>query len=101
MTRWLAVIACGATALALAAPVHADATDDTFVSLLQTEHVDLTGIPEIALVTAARRICSHLAAGASQADVYKETIGWSGWDRKSASFFVGAAQGTYCPNLAN
>jgi uncharacterized protein DUF732 len=63
-------MACGATALALAAPVHADTTDDTFVSLLQTQHVDLTGIPESTQVTAARRICSHLAADASQADVY-------------------------------
>jgi hypothetical protein len=45
----------------------------------------------------SRRYRRDVAAGASQADVYKETIGWSGWDRESASFFIGAAQGTYCP----
>ncbi len=87
-----------ATAVALAAPAHADPlTDDSFLSALTTAGI---GYDDPASTEAlGQSICPMLVEpGKSMASVYS-TVSNNGISPDMAAFFTGIAISMYCPSM--
>ncbi|KUI00986.1 DUF732 domain-containing protein [Mycobacterium sp. IS-3022] len=93
-TFFSAVVAVG-LALATAAPVLADETDDVFISVIEAEGIPFS-TPEDAIVL-AHAVCDYVAAGQAPEQVAVEISEPANWTVEQSGFFVGAATQSYCP----
>ena len=98
MLKKLLLPAAGiAVAIGLAAPVHADATDDQFIASLNSQ-----GIPYASpndAVQEAKNVCTMLGSGHSFADEVQRFSATRPEynDQQTAAAFVRAAAAAYCP----
>jgi hypothetical protein len=85
-------------AVGLAAPAHADATDDAFIANLTSSGIDY-GAPERAIQVAKTVVCGTLKdnPNASNADVIAKVTDATKWPTNNAAYFTGAAIQAYCP----
>jgi Protein of unknown function (DUF732) len=84
-----------AAGAALAAPGHADAADDAFLSLLHSKGIKFDS-PESA-ITAAHEVCAELDQGRTKSDVAGAVMSNSNLDGYHAGYFVGVSIKSYCP----
>lgn len=96
--RALAPTVVAAAALALAAPAHADATDDAFIANLSTSGMDY-GPPAKAIQVAKNVVCGTLSDNpkTSNADVIAKVTAATNWPALNSAYFTGAAIQAYCP----
>lgn len=85
-------------AVGLAAPAHADATDDAFIANLSTSGMNY-GPPDKAIQVAKTVVCGTLNdnPGTSNADLISKVTSATSWPAVNAAYFTGAAIGAYCP----
>jgi hypothetical protein len=89
-------------AVGLAAPAHADSTDDAFIANLSTSGVDY-GAPERAIQLAKTVVCGTLSnnPNTSNADLNAKVTKATNWPPLSAAYFTGAAIQAYCPQYGS
>ncbi|BAX94040.1 DUF732 domain-containing protein [Mycobacterium shigaense] len=86
----------------LAAPAHADATDDAFITNLSTSGMDY-GAPDRAIQVAKTVVCASLTANpkTSNADLVAKVTSATNWPPLNAAYFTGAAIQAYCPQYGS
>lgn len=86
----------------LAAPAHADATDDAFITNLGTSGMDY-GAPERAIQVAKTVVCATLSDNpkTSNADLVAKVATATNWPPLNAAYFTGAAIQAYCPQYGS
>lgn len=95
-------IALMALAVGLAAPAHADTTDDAFIANLNTSGMNY-GAPERAIQVAKTVVCGALSdnPNTSNADLIAKVTSATNWPMVNAAYFTGAAIQAYCPQFGN
>ncbi len=93
---FLAIAATGA--IGLAAPAHADSTDDAFIANLSSSGINF-GAPDKAIQVAKTVVCGTLNdnPNTSNADVVAKVTAATSWPANNAAYFTGAAIQAYCP----
>jgi len=96
--RALVLTVVAATAVALAAPAHADGTDDAFIANLSTSGMNY-GPPDKAIQVAKTVVCGTLSdnPNTSNADVIAKVTAATNWPPLNSAYFTGAAIQAYCP----
>ena len=91
-------IALMVLAVGLAAPAHADTTDDAFIANLNSSGINY-GPPEKAIQVAKTVVCGTLSdnPNTSNADLIAKVTGATSWPANDAAYFTGAAIQAYCP----
>lgn len=86
----------------LAAPAHADSTDDAFITNLKTSGIDY-GTPEKAIQVAKTVVCATLSSNpnTSNADLVSKVTDATNWAPRNAAYFTGAAIQAYCPQYGS
>lgn len=86
----------------LAAPAHADATDDAFIANLSTSGMDY-GAPDRAIQVAKTVVCATLGDNpkTSNADLVTKVTKVTNWPPLNAAYFTGAAIQAYCPQYGS
>jgi hypothetical protein len=99
VTRAIALIALSVW---LAAPAHADATDDAFITNLSTSGMDY-GAPDRAIQVAKTVVCATLGDNpkTSNADLVAKVASATNWPPLNAAYFTGAAIQAYCPQYGS
>jgi hypothetical protein len=94
----LAAVAIAAVAATgLAAPAHADQTDDQFISMLNQHGVPYKSASDA--IKLAQSVCMTLRRqGSTPTDALKQVVNKASMDVKAASVFVGASALAYCPD---
>jgi hypothetical protein len=93
----LALVGAGvAMATTLAAPAHADDTDDIFIGVLDDEGINYSTPGEA--IEVAVSVCDFLLEGNSLLDATGEIADATGLSIEDSGFFVGAATASYCPS---
>ena len=89
-------------AVALAAPAHADATDDAFIANLSTSGMNY-GAPDRAILVAKTVVCGTLNdnPNTSNTDLIAKVIDATHWPMNAAAYFTGAAEQAYCPQYGH
>jgi hypothetical protein len=89
-------------AVGLAAPAHADSTDDAFIANLSTSGMDY-GAAERAIQLAKTVVCGTLSnnPNTSNADLNAKVTNATNWPPLSAAYFTGAAIQAYCPQYGS
>jgi hypothetical protein len=97
MLKKLLLPAAGiAVAIGLAAPAHADPTDDQFISSLDRQGIPHDEYPQV--VQEAKDVCDILGSGHSFDETVQLVLGVHGeYSPQTAAGFVGAAAAAYCP----
>jgi hypothetical protein len=95
-------IALLALSVGLAAPAQADATDDAFITNLNTSGMDY-GAPERAIQVAKTVVCATLGDNprTSNADLVAKVAAATNWPPLNAAYFTGAAIQAYCPQYGS
>jgi hypothetical protein len=95
-------IALMALAVGLAAPAHADTTDDAFIANLNTSGMNY-GAPERAIQVAKTVVCGTLSdnPNTSNADLIAKVTSATNWPMVNAAYFTGAAIQAYCPQYGS
>ena len=95
-------IALMVLAVALAAPAHADATDDAFIANLSTSGMNY-GAPDRAIQVAKTVVCGTLSdnPSTSNADLIAKVTTATNWPMVNAAYFTGAAIQAYCPQYGS
>jgi hypothetical protein len=98
----LRAVALVVLAVGLAAPAHADSTDDAFIANLSTSGMDY-GAPERAIQIAKTVVCGTLGnnPNTSNADLNAKVTNATHWPPLSAAYFTGAAIQAYCPQYGS
>ncbi|ORB86601.1 hypothetical protein B1987_25690 [Mycobacterium kansasii] len=98
----LRAIALIAISVGLAAPAHADATDDAFIANLSTSGMNY-GPPEKAIQVAKTVVCATLSnnPATSNADLITKVTNATNWPALNAAYFTGAAIQAYCPQYGS
>lgn len=88
--------------IALAAPASADATDDAFLTNLNTSGMNF-GAPDKAIQVAKSVVCGSLSANPStpNADLIAKVTDATKWPTLNAAYFTGAAIQAYCPQYGS
>jgi len=86
----------------LAAPAYADATDDAFITNLNTSGMNY-GSPERAIQVAKTVVCATLSdnPNTSNADLVTKVTNATNWPPLNAAYFTGAAIQAYCPQYGS
>ena len=86
----------------LAAPAHADATDDAFIANLSTSGMDY-GPPDKAIQLAKTVVCGSLSDNPKtpNADLVTKVTNATHWPALNAAYFTGAAIQAYCPQYGS
>src|ERR1700757_5039933 len=86
----------------LAAPAHADPTDDAFITNLNTSGMNY-GAPERAIQVAKTVVCATLSdnPNTSNADLITKVTNATNWPPLNAAYFTGAAIQAYCPQYGS
>jgi len=86
----------------LAVPAHADATDDAFITNLNTSGMNY-GAPERAIQVAKTVVCEALRdnPNTSNADLITKVRNATDWPALNAAYFTGAAIQAYCPQYGS
>jgi len=86
----------------LAVPAHADATDDAFITNLNTSGMNY-GAPEKAIQVAKTVVCETLRGNpnTSNADLITKVRNATDWPALNAAYFTGAAIQAYCPQYGS
>jgi len=86
----------------LAAPAYADATDDAFITNLNTSGMEY-GAPERAIRVAKTVVCATLSDNpkTSNADLVTKVTNATNWPPLNAAYFTGAAIQAYCPQYGS
>ena len=102
MTLVVRAIAVIVLAVGLAVPAHADATDDAFITNLNTSGMDY-GAPEKAIQVAKTVVCATLSDNpkTSNADLITKVTNATSWPPLNAAYFTGAAIQAYCPQFGS
>ncbi|OBB90689.1 DUF732 domain-containing protein [Mycobacterium sp. 852002-40037_SCH5390672] len=89
---------CGlAVAIGLAAPAHADSTDDAFIASLQAAGITYSDPGKA--VGAGRWVCDTVGQGTPMPDVVKTLLSKnSALNEDKANQFAAIAANTYCPS---
>jgi len=89
-------------AVGLAAPAHADSTDDAFIANLSTSGMNY-GAPERAIQVAKTVVCGTLNSNpnTSNADLTSKVANATSWPPLNAAYFTGAAIQAYCPQYGS
>jgi Protein of unknown function (DUF732) len=89
-------------AVGLAAPAHADSTDDAFIANLSTSGMNY-GAPERAIQVAKTVVCGTLSSNpnTSNADLTTKVTNATSWPPLNAAYFTGAAIQAYCPQYGS
>ncbi|OMC54977.1 hypothetical protein A5745_00620 [Mycobacterium sp. IS-2888] len=95
-------IALMVLSVGLAVPAHADATDDAFITNLNTSGMDY-GAPERAIQVAKTVVCATLSdnPNTSNADLVTKVTNATNWPPLNAAYFTGAAIQAYCPQFGS
>ena len=95
-------IALMVLSVGLAAPAHADATDDAFITNLSTSGMDY-GAPDRAIQVAKTVVCGTLGDNpkTSNADLVAKVTDATHWPPLNAAYFTGAAIQAYCPQYGS
>lgn len=90
-------IALMLVAIGLAAPAHADSTDDAFIANLNSSGMNF-GAPDKAIQIAKTVVCGTLNdnPNTSNADVIAKVTAATNWPTNNAAYFTGAAIQAYC-----
>jgi Protein of unknown function (DUF732) len=98
----LKAIALLVLAVGLAAPAHADAKDDAFITNLNTSGMDY-GAPDKAIQVAKTVVCGALNdnPNTSNADLVAKVTKATNWPALNAAYFTGAAIQAYCPQYGS
>jgi hypothetical protein len=91
-------IALMVLAVGLAAPAHADTTDDAFIANLNSSGINY-GPPEKAIQVAKTVVCGTLSDNptTSNADLIAKVTNATNWPMNDAAYFTGSAIQAYCP----
>jgi hypothetical protein len=86
----------------LAVPAYADATDDAFITNLETSGMNY-GAPEKAIQVAKAVVCATLSdnPNTSNADLITKVTNATNWPPLNAAYFTGAAIQAYCPQFGS
>ena len=86
----------------LAAPAYADATDDAFLTNLNTSGMNY-GEPTKAIQVAKTVVCATLSSNpdTSNADLITKVTDATNWPPSNAAYFTGAAIQAYCPQFGS
>ncbi|MCV7079815.1 DUF732 domain-containing protein [Mycobacterium szulgai] len=100
--RAIALLAVFAGLVGLAAPAYADATDDAFITNLNTSGMNY-GPPEKAIQVAKTVVCAALRDNpkTSNADLITKVTKATDWPPLNAAYFTGAAIQAYCPQYGS
>jgi Protein of unknown function (DUF732) len=95
LTRAIALLVLS---VGMAVPAHADATDDAFITNLNTSGMNF-GAPDRAIQVAKTVVCASLSSNpsTSNADLVTKVTGATNWPPLDAAYFTGAAIQAYCP----
>jgi hypothetical protein len=97
VTRLLVAVAIALIApLGAAQTAHADANDNNFIALLNSEGITDHVSPSHA-IEAAHSVCQKLDGGESATNVANDVLNNSSMPAYHAGYFVGAAIKVYCP----
>ena len=90
---------CGlAVAIGLAAPVHADSTDDSFIASLRA--AGITFADPAKAVGAGRWVCDTVSQGTQMPEVVQTLLSKnSALSQDKANQFAAIAATTYCPSV--
>ncbi|GFG81037.1 hypothetical protein MPRG_43130 [Mycobacterium paragordonae] len=88
--------------MGLAAPAYADATDDAFITNLNTSGMNF-GAPDKAIQIAKTVVCGSLKdnPSTSNAELTTKVTGATNWPALNAAYFTGAAIQAYCPQYGS
>ncbi|SOJ56929.1 hypothetical protein MSIMFB_04407 [Mycobacterium simulans] len=102
MVRAIASLVLALGSVGLATPAHADATDDAFITNLNTSGIDF-GAPERAIQVAKTVVCATLRdnPNTSNADLATKVTNATNWPPLNAAYFTGAAIQAYCPQYGS
>jgi len=92
----LAALAASCTALALAAPVHADGNDSLFISLLDKTNVAYPSARDA--IEWAQASCINLRKGEAVGDAINGIVKFGSYSAGDAGKIVRAASLVYCPD---
>jgi len=89
-------------AVGLAAPAHADTTDDAFIANLSTSGMNY-GAPDRAIQVAKTVVCGTLNGNpnTSNPDLIAKVTNATNWPPLNAAYFTGAAIQAYCPQYGS
>lgn len=96
----LTVISIGC--IGVAAPAYADATDDAFITNLNTSGMNY-GAPDRAIQVAKTVVCATLNQNpnTSNAELVAKVTNATDWPPLNAAYFTGAAIQAYCPQYGS
>ncbi|GAB7146760.1 DUF732 domain-containing protein [Mycobacterium riyadhense] len=102
VVRTIALLVLALGSVGLAAPAHADATDDAFITNLNTSGMNY-GAPDRAIQVAKTVVCATLSANpnTSNADLVTKVTNATNWPPLNAAYFTGAAIQAYCPQYGS
>ena len=95
----LAVVVVGLFGpLGAASTAHADAADDAFLSLLQSDGITDNSREEV--IQAGRKVCEYLDGGKTLEQVVYDVVFSSHLPAYDSGYFVGVSADAYCPQHA-
>jgi Protein of unknown function (DUF732) len=97
-TRLVAVAVALLGPLGATPTAHADAADDAFLAILQSDSI--TDDSREAAIEAAHKVCEYLDQGKTLDQVVYDVVFSSHLPAYDSGFFVGASTRTYCPQHA-
>lgn len=102
VVRAIALLVVCLGAIGLAAPAHADPTDDAFITNLNTSGMNY-GPPDKAIQVAKTVVCATLNQNptTSNADLIAKVTSATNWPPLNAAYFTGAAIQAYCPQYGS
>jgi len=100
--RAVALLVLFVGSVGLAAPAFADATDDAFITNLNTSGMNY-GPPDKAIQVAKTVVCATLRdnPNTSNADLIAKVTNATQWPPLNAAYFTGAAIQAYCPQYGS
>jgi len=98
----LRAIALIVLSVGVAAPAHADTTDDAFMANLNSSGMDY-GPADKAIQVAKTVVCGSLSSNpnTSNADLVTKVTNATSWPALNAAYFTGAAIQAYCPQYGS
>lgn len=84
--------------LGAASTSHADAADDAFLAMLQTDNI--SDDSREAAIEAGRKVCEYLDGGKTLEQVVYDVVFSSRLPAYDSGFFVGVSAVAYCPQHA-
>jgi hypothetical protein len=98
----LRAIALIVLSVGVAAPAHADTTDDAFMANLNSSGMDY-GPADKAIQVAKTVVCGSLSSNpnTSNADLVTKVTKATSWPALNAAYFTGAAIQAYCPQYGS